>query len=196
MSNFQTHYDNLQISETASIEVIKGAFRYLAQKWHPDKNPSEKDEAERVMRLINEAYAILSDPVLRKEYDDWIISQRNHDNFNSQPHNSPPISQVRLAQTSSGYSGYCRACECESNFLISDNNSWGQAAIGVAEEFLIQPLGMFGKLVRSFREGDFVGKEIVCDKCNAKMVICGSCRTYQDNQVNPYCTVCGRYVGE
>ncbi len=62
MSNFQTHYQNLQVTENASPEVIKGAYRYLAQKWHPDKNPTERAKAERVTKLLNEAYAVLSDP--------------------------------------------------------------------------------------------------------------------------------------
>jgi uncharacterized RDD family membrane protein YckC/Tfp pilus assembly major pilin PilA len=77
VSQVKTHYDNLQVKETASDEVIKGAYRYLSQKWHPDKNPHNKQEAERVLRIINQAYAVLSDPIKRKEHDDWIKKQRN-----------------------------------------------------------------------------------------------------------------------
>ena len=72
----KTHYDNLQVLEKASQEVIKGAYRFLSQKWHPDKNPNNRVEAERVTRILNEAYAVLSDPERRKEHDDWILSQR------------------------------------------------------------------------------------------------------------------------
>lgn len=71
----RTHYDNLQVKETASAEVIKGAYRFLSQKWHPDKN-EDKEEAERVLKIINRAYAVLSDPAQRKAHDEWIRQQR------------------------------------------------------------------------------------------------------------------------
>jgi hypothetical protein len=76
MKTFRTHYDNLQVAENASPEVVRGAYRYLSQKWHPDKNPDKQDEAARIMRLINTAYEVLSDPQRRKEYDEWIAAQR------------------------------------------------------------------------------------------------------------------------
>lgn len=74
----RTHYDNLQISQTASDTVIRAAYRALSQAHHPDKNPSNREEAERVMKAINEAYAVLSDPVRRKEHNVW-ISQQLHE---------------------------------------------------------------------------------------------------------------------
>jgi hypothetical protein len=76
MDKIRTHYDNLQISESAGQEVIKGAYKYLSQKWHPDKNPERRDEAERVTKIINEAYAVLSDPARRADHDEWIARQR------------------------------------------------------------------------------------------------------------------------
>lgn len=94
MSQIRTHYDNLQVKETASDEVIKGAYRYLAQKWHPDKNPHNKEEAERVLQIINQAYAILSDPVKRKEHDKWIEKQNESDEEPTQRSSStPPYTQ-------------------------------------------------------------------------------------------------------
>ena len=72
----RTHYDNLQISHRASEEVIKGAFKFLSQKWHPDKQPPEmREESERNMKLINEAYQVLINPITRKEHDNWIKEQ-------------------------------------------------------------------------------------------------------------------------
>ena len=76
MAEFRTHYENLQVTESASPEVIRGAYRYLSQKWHPDKNPDSRAEAERVSRLLNEAYAVLSDERRRKEHDLEIRSER------------------------------------------------------------------------------------------------------------------------
>lgn len=78
MKSFRTHYDNLQVAETASVEAIKGAYKFLLQKWHPDKNPDNRAEAERISRFLNEAYAVLSDPQRRKEHDQWIKTERAH----------------------------------------------------------------------------------------------------------------------
>ena len=72
-----THYDNLQVKETASLEVIKGAYRHLAQKWHPDRHePAMRAKAERITRLINAAFEELSDPVKRAAHDRWIKAER------------------------------------------------------------------------------------------------------------------------
>jgi len=76
MAKFRTHYDNLQVSENASIEVIRGAYKYLSQKWHPDRNPDDRERAAKIMRIINDAYAILSVSEKRKGYDEWIKSKR------------------------------------------------------------------------------------------------------------------------
>lgn len=71
----RTHYDNLQVKRDASQEVIKGAYKYLSQKWHPDKNPHQREKAEQFSKIINQAFTILSDPALRKIHDDWIRNQ-------------------------------------------------------------------------------------------------------------------------
>lgn len=76
VKTIRTHYDNLQVKETASLEVIKGAYRSLQQKWHPDRNLDDPIRAQRVARIINEAYRVLSDPELRRQHDDWILRQR------------------------------------------------------------------------------------------------------------------------
>lgn len=64
-----THYDILEIKETASAEVVKGAYRFLSQKYHPDKNPANPAEAEAVFKRLNEAYSVLANPEKRRQYD-------------------------------------------------------------------------------------------------------------------------------
>lgn len=66
-----TLYDLLEVSPNASPEVIKAAYRQLAMKYHPDKQPDAqaRRRAEEQMKAINAAYEILSDPVQRAEYD-------------------------------------------------------------------------------------------------------------------------------
>ncbi len=68
MQKIHTHYDNLKVSRSAPPEVIRAAYKTLAQKFHPDRN-SENADASRIMSIINSSYEILSDPVKRSEYD-------------------------------------------------------------------------------------------------------------------------------
>ena len=62
------YYQILGVNKNASDEEIKRAYRKLAMKYHPDKNPNKK-EAEERFKEINEAYAVLSDKDKRKQYD-------------------------------------------------------------------------------------------------------------------------------
>ncbi len=61
-------YSILGVSKSAKTDEIKKAFRKLAVKYHPDKNPGNK-EAEEKFKQINEAYEVLSDEEKRKKYD-------------------------------------------------------------------------------------------------------------------------------
>lgn len=74
MTKIHTHYDSLGVSRDAQPEVIKAAYKALASKYHPDKNPNNSD-AEQMMKSINEAYEVLSDPSRRAQYDQWIDAQ-------------------------------------------------------------------------------------------------------------------------
>ncbi|HET8739907.1 MAG TPA: molecular chaperone DnaJ [Acidimicrobiia bacterium] len=75
-------YEVLGVAETATQEEIKKAYRKLAQTHHPDANPGDESAEER-FKEISEAYATLSDPEQRKEYD-----------------------QVRRLAASGGFSGF------------------------------------------------------------------------------------------
>lgn len=99
MSAFRTHYDNLQVKETASDEVIRGAYRHLAQKWHPDKNLNQKEEAERNTKLINDSYAVLSDPQSRKEHDEWIAWKRSETDSSANSENAKDMKGESPATT-------------------------------------------------------------------------------------------------
>jgi molecular chaperone DnaJ len=62
------YYDVLGVGREADAETLKKAYRKLALKHHPDKNPGDK-VAEESFKECNEAYAILSDPERRMQYD-------------------------------------------------------------------------------------------------------------------------------
>lgn len=74
MKSIHTYYDNLKVARTAPPEVIRAAYKSLAQIYHPDKNQGDV-EAARIMKLINAAYEVLSDPMKRAEHDRWIAQQ-------------------------------------------------------------------------------------------------------------------------
>lgn len=61
-------YSVLGVEKTADAAEIKKAYRKLARKWHPDQNTGNK-QAEEKFKQIGEAYAVLSDPEQRKQYD-------------------------------------------------------------------------------------------------------------------------------
>ena len=64
-------YEVLGVSRSASVEEIKSAYRQAALKWHPDRNPQNKTEAEAKFRECTEAYSVLSDSQKRQVYDTY-----------------------------------------------------------------------------------------------------------------------------
>lgn len=67
----EDYYQLLGVSRTATPGEIKKAYRKLAQKYHPDKAKGNKKEAEEQFKKISEAYAVLSNPEKRKEYNEF-----------------------------------------------------------------------------------------------------------------------------
>jgi curved DNA-binding protein CbpA len=61
------YYELLQVETQATPEEIHRAYRALALRYHPDRNPSA--EAAATMTAINEAYSVLSEPLRRRRYD-------------------------------------------------------------------------------------------------------------------------------
>ncbi len=62
-------YEVLGVARTVTVEEIKSAYRQAALKWHPDRNPGNKQEAEERFREATEAYSVLSDAQKREVYD-------------------------------------------------------------------------------------------------------------------------------
>jgi len=79
------YYKILGVNKTSSSDDIKKAYRKLALKWHPDKNPNNKEEASNKFKEISEAYDVLSDTNKRNQYDQFgnnVNTFRNNTGFN------------------------------------------------------------------------------------------------------------------
>src|SRR5476651_1968529 len=68
MSTKRCYYETLEVERTADDSKLKAAFRKLAMKWHPDKNPGDASSEVR-FKEISEAYDVLKDGDKRAAYD-------------------------------------------------------------------------------------------------------------------------------
>ena len=70
MADSDNYYELLEVEQSADDGTIKSAYRRLAMRWHPDKNPGD-DAAEARFKSISEAYEVLKDPQKRAAYDQY-----------------------------------------------------------------------------------------------------------------------------
>lgn len=105
---------------TAQPEVIKAAYKALAQKYHPDRNPDNPD-AERIMKIINTAYQVLIDPVRRAEHDKWIDEQERRA---GQSHQSTNQSSNAYQNTANGSSSASHSNEHASQNTHHQTNGY------------------------------------------------------------------------
>jgi curved DNA-binding protein len=80
---FKDYYATLGVTKASTEKEIKGAFRKLARKFHPDVNPGDK-ASESKFKEINEAYEVLGDPAKRKKYDELGANWRAYEQAEAQ----------------------------------------------------------------------------------------------------------------
>ncbi len=106
-------YKILEVERTATAEQIKKAYRELAMKYHPDRNPGDT-VAEEKFKKINAAYSVLSDETKRKQYD----------MYGSTDANSSNTSYSRTYQNGQGFGGYYQGNPFEEWFNEAKNYNW------------------------------------------------------------------------
>ena len=82
--DYKDYYQILGVSRSASADEIRSAYRKLALKYHPDRNPGDK-QAEEKFKEMNEAYQVLSDPQKRTRYDQLGSAYSNYQREGGQP---------------------------------------------------------------------------------------------------------------
>lgn len=99
-TNLHDLYEVLGVARDASTDQIKSAYRKLALKHHPDRNPGDK-EAEQVFREAAEAYSVLSDPEKRSRYDRY-----GHEGLRGGPAGFDPNAFVDFADILGDFFGF------------------------------------------------------------------------------------------
>jgi len=82
--DYKDYYQILGVARSASADEIRSAYRKLALKYHPDRNPGDK-QAEEKFKEMNEAYQVLSDPQKRGRYDQLGSAYSNYERSGGQP---------------------------------------------------------------------------------------------------------------
>lgn len=118
-----THYETLGVSPKATIEEIKKAYRTLARKYHPDRNPGD-DVAPEKFKAVQGAYDVLSDLNSRARYD--LTKPAVHW---GEPDPAPPVMKTKAQREAEAYAAYRR--EVARGFTVIDApppkfDIWGQ----------------------------------------------------------------------
>eukprot|EP01084_Bolivina_argentea_P018772 34931_1 len=94
----QDYYKILGVERNATPQEMKKAYRKLALKWHPDKNPNNKEAAEQKFKEIGEAYSVLSDKDKRKRYDQFGTDKPGRQFSDDTPYGNSSYAQNNFSQ--------------------------------------------------------------------------------------------------
>lgn len=71
----KTHYENLKVAKDAPSDVIRAAYKALTNKYNTDRNSDA--ESQKLLEIINASNAVISNPIKRAEYDQWLVEQES-----------------------------------------------------------------------------------------------------------------------
>jgi DnaJ-class molecular chaperone len=118
---FRDYYTTLGVAKTANDKEIKGAYRKLARKFHPDVNPGDKS-AEAKFKEINEAYEVLGDPEKRKKYDELGANWRMYEQAAQSGGGAPGGWNVNFGGGGGGTGGFRTMTEDEMREMFGGEN--------------------------------------------------------------------------
>lgn len=101
----QDYYEVLGVEKDATTDQIKKAYRKLAVKYHPDRNPDDKN-AEDMFKKVAEAYEVLSDPQRRQNYDQFGFDGPQGSGFGGAGFNPFDIFESFFGGGGGGFSGF------------------------------------------------------------------------------------------
>lgn len=110
---FKDYYEILEVPIGANQNAIKDAYRKQALKWHPDKHPYE--DVTSIMQDINEAYAILKDPIKRQRYD------QEYANFKKTPSRPAPEQNTSSEQRRGAYQNHSEGTQSHKSYYYEYN---------------------------------------------------------------------------
>jgi len=121
----KNYYDILEISKNASPEIIEKAYKTLVKKYHPDlQNNENKKDYEEILKKINEAYEILSEPQKKQAYDnslqDSYISEEEFNNLYEQ--NKILKTELNNIKKSNINNSSNNTCNTNNNYSQNINN--------------------------------------------------------------------------
>lgn len=151
------YYNILKVNRNATDGDLKKSYRRLAMKWHPDKNPTNKKEAEAKFKEISEAYEVLSDPQKRAIYD-----QYGEEGLKEAPPSGSGGSPFGNGSGSNGFNPR-NAEDIFAEFFGSSPFGFGSTAAGRSSRFQSDggSFGSFGctdNLFRTYSEGTTLRK--------------------------------------
>lgn len=171
------YYEVLGVSSTASDEEIKKAYRKLAVKYHPDKNPGNK-EAEEKFKAVAEAYEVLSDADRRQRYDQFGFDDPAAGGFGEGGFNPFDIFNSFFGGRASGGSGF-------SSFFSDDDDEAGPRG----NDIRIRATVSLHDIVHGVEKQYKVRKQVRCEHCKGTGAKDGT-----DFETCPKCKGRGRVI--
>ena len=198
------YYSILGVDKGASSDDIKKAYRKLAIKYHPDKNPGDKS-AEDKFKQINEAYSVLSDSEKRRNYDTYGSAGGggfNGGGFNTSDFNPEDIFNSFFEGFGSGFGGFgggstrSKSGRSGENLKIKVKVTLEDIAAGVTKKIKLSRYKKCGKCNGSgAKSSDSIVK---CSKCNGTGYVTNYVKTFLGHMTSktvcPDCSGSGKII--